>query len=71
MNITIDVDKLRSDLIEYYGTAKGEIREATGDLIKVETASDRELVDIAMSNGINLYNYQVKERIRNDFRHRW
>ena len=30
------------------------------DLIKVEQASDNEIVNIALKNGFNLYDYEIK-----------
>lgn len=64
MNIIIDVDKLRSDLIDYFGSASMFNSIAMADLIKVESASDDEVVNIALSNGFNLYDYEIRGRSR-------
>ena len=49
MEITIDVDALREDLVTYYGTAREYNPAAVMDLINVEHASDEEIVKIAMA----------------------
>ena len=64
MEINIDVDELREDLKTYYGTAMQYYPQAMMDLIKVEQASDSEIVQIAQDNGINLYDYEIKGRGR-------
>lgn len=73
MNITIDIDRLRNDLINYFGTAKETNQAAIFDLINIETASDEKVVEIALENNFNLYNYEIKERVRekNDFKCKW
>ncbi len=54
----VDYEKLREDLINYFGTAMTSgIPMATADLIEVEKATDEELIRIARRNGINLNNY--------------
>ena len=54
----IDFERLRKDLINYYGTAMSSgIAMATADLIEVERASNEELIIIARRSGINLSNY--------------
>ena len=64
MNITIDIDSLREDLKTYYGTSLPYNPNAMIDLIKVENASDNEIVNIAIKNGFNLYDYEIKEKRR-------
>ena len=73
MNITIDIDRLRNDLLNYFGTAKELYDVTTIDLINIETASDEKVVEIALENNFNLYNYEIKGRIRekNDFKRKW
>ena len=61
MEITIDVDELREDLKTFYGTAMQYNPQAVMDLIRVEQASDYEIVNIAKDTGINLYDYEVKD----------
>ena len=57
MDIIIDIDKLRKDLIDYYGTATSFNKTAYLDVIKIEKTSDQELINIAIKNNINLNNY--------------
>ena len=61
MNIDIDevdVERLRQDLIDYFGCAMFTISPvAMVDLTKVETASDEELIRIALANKFDLSNY--------------
>ena len=64
MNLTIDINALRSDLINYFGTAMQYNQVAMMDLIKVENASDNEIVNIAIRNGFNLYDYEIKGKRR-------
>ena len=56
----IDVDKLRDDMEDYYGTAMmNGFPMAMVELSDVETASDRELVDMAVKEGFDLRKYEV------------
>lgn len=57
--MTIDIEALRRDLINYFGTAMSFNPMAVMDLTKVEKASPEELVDIAQDNGFNLEDYQI------------
>ena len=60
MEYMIDVDRLRSDLMDYYGTAlAGGFPMAALDLAKIERASDSEIVRIAEKNGFDLRRYAV------------
>lgn len=54
----IDFDKLRRDLMNYYGTATSVFPMAYMDVINVENASDEELIRIALRNGFNLEDYE-------------
>ncbi len=54
----INVEKLRNDLIDYFGTALFTGNSmAIVDLSKIEQANDYELIEIAIQNGFNLNNY--------------
>lgn len=64
MEITIDIDELRNDLINFFGSAMQYNQVAMMDLIKVEQASDNEIVNIALKNGFNLYDYEIKGKRR-------
>lgn len=62
MNIDdLDIEKLRNDLIDYYGTAMfSGFGVALMDLSKVEKSNDYELIKIAMDNGFDLNKYIKK-----------
>jgi len=64
MEINIDIDSLREDLKNYYGTAMQYNPAAMMDLIKAEQGSDEEIVKIARDNHFNLHDYEVKGRSR-------
>ena len=54
----IDTQRLRKDLIDYYGTAMtGGFPMAVMDLSRVERASDRELIELARKKGVDLGKY--------------
>lgn len=55
--MTIDIDKLRRDLIDYYGTAMAKYPAAIIDLSMIESAPPEKLVEIARKNGFNLLKY--------------
>ena len=58
----IDIDTLREDLINYYGSAMQFYPAAMIDLAKIEKANDNEIVNIAINNGINIYDYEIKNK---------
>ena len=61
--MNIDIDKLRSDLINYFGTAMmNGFGMAVMDLSRVERASAEELVRIALECGFDLNDYVVLSR---------
>ena len=62
--MVIDVESLREDLINYFGTAMQYSGAAMMDLMRVENASDDEVVNIAIKNGFNIYDYEIKSRGR-------
>lgn len=57
MNEFIDIEKLREYLINYYGTATNVFPAAVLDVIKIENASEEELIKIALKNNIDLNNF--------------
>ena len=63
MEITIDIDELRNDLINYFGSAM-QYNQVAMIEFKVEQASDNEIVNIAIKNGFNLYDYEIKGKRR-------
>ena len=56
----IDYERLRNDLIDYFGTAMTFNLMAMSDLIRVERASNDELVEIALKNNFDLNKYKNK-----------
>ena len=64
MDRLIDVDSLRQDLIDYFGTAAMGNPLAYVDLVAVSKAGDQQLVETAIKNGFNLADYEVKGRSR-------
>lgn len=61
--MNIDIEKLRRDLIDYFGTAMASgFGMAVMDLTKVERASDEELINIALDCGFDLNDYVVLSR---------
>ncbi len=58
----IDVDKLRKDLMDYFGTAMSMFPQAVIDLTQIEMATPQQLVDIAISNNFNLSDYEIKSK---------
>ena len=58
MDYEIDTDRLRRDLMDYYGTAMcSGFPMAVTDLSRVECADDEQLVEIAQRNGVDLSKY--------------
>lgn len=53
----IDYERLRSDLIDYFGTAMVLYPMAVIELTEVENASNSRLEQIAIQNGFNLNDY--------------
>ena len=56
----IDYEKLRKDLVDYFGTAFTLNPMTMVDLLRVQNASDEELVDIALKNNFDLNRYKNK-----------
>ena len=58
--MNIDFERLRQDLIDYFGTAMTiGFGTAIIDISKVENASNEELINIAKQNGFNINNYVI------------
>lgn len=58
----IDFERLREDLIDYFGTAMMQFPMAMMDLSKVENASCEELIMIARKCKFDLSKYMDDER---------
>ena len=55
--MTIDIEKLRRALIDYFGTAMIRFPMAIAELSEVKSASPERLVEIAEKNGFDLSEY--------------
>ncbi len=55
--MTIDVERLRRDLIDYFGTAMSMFPVAMMELSQVQNASPEKLIEIARKNGFDLRDY--------------
>lgn len=55
----VNFDKLREDLIDYFGSAMGMFSVAMMDVSNVERASEQELIKCAKQNGFDLRQYQL------------
>lgn len=62
--MNIDYEKLRRDLIDYFGSAIGLFPVAVMDVVRVENASNSELLEIANQNGFNLSEYELEKTFR-------
>lgn len=60
MEVTIDIERLRSDLMDYFGSAMMIFPLAVMDLTEVEKASPEELLILARRNGFDLNDYVIK-----------
>ena len=58
----IDYEKLRNDLIDYFGTAMMYNPMAIEELNVVERVSDDMLIQVAIQNGFDLTNYQKQRK---------
>jgi len=58
--MNIDIEKLREDLIDYYGTAMFNASPlAIIELTKIEKATDKEIIQIAIDNKFDLNEYVI------------
>ena len=58
----IDYESLRRDLIDYFGTATNLYPLAILEVIKIETATNNELINIATNNGFNIEDYKIIQK---------
>ena len=61
----IDIEKLRKDLIDYFGSAMKIYPMAIVELGKIKKASLEEIIKIAKKNHFNLDDYKVKRYLKN------
>ena len=64
----IDYESLRKDLIDYYGTASIYFTMAVMDVIKVEQATNEELLELANKEGFDISNYREIKKIYYKYR---
>ena len=57
----IDIEKLREDLINYFGTAMGLFPVAIMNLSEVQICSADRLIEIAINNNFDLDKYIIKK----------
>ena len=55
--MNIDIERLRRDLIDYFGTAMSVFPVAMMELSQAEKASPEKLIEIAKKNGFDLRDY--------------
>lgn len=61
MEVVIDIERLRNDLIDYFGTAMySGFGMAVVDVVKVQRASDEEVISIAQQCNFDLNKYVIK-----------
>lgn len=59
-NNEIDIERLRRDLIDYFGTAMfNGSPQAIIELSRIEHASPNELISIAINNGFDINDYVI------------
>ena len=56
----VDINRLREDLINYFGTAIFYNPIAIMELEEVKKASESKLIEIAIKNGFDLDNYKIR-----------
>lgn len=61
MGYIIDIDQLRKDMMDDYGTAMfNDFPMAVMELSEIERASDEELLEIAQNRGVDLEEYVLE-----------
>lgn len=60
----IDGDKLKRELMDYYGSATPFYPAAFLNVSRVENATPEELLDIANSNNVDLSSYEIKSKVK-------
>ena len=56
----IDIQSLKKDLLDYFGTASSYNPVAIMNIIEVEQASPLKLIEIAQNNNFDLNKYCIK-----------
>ncbi len=61
MEVLLDFERLRNDLMDYYGTAMSSgFGMAVMDLVKIQKASYEELIEYAQDCNIDIEKYIIK-----------
>ncbi len=58
----LDIDRLREDLINYFGTALNYQEYAMVDLVQIDALDEQELITLAIQNGFDIDKYRNKVR---------
>lgn len=65
MILEIDIDRLRKDLLDYFGTAMFTSSPlAIMNLTTIKNASDEEIIKIALDNNVDLNRYINNSKTR-------
>ena len=62
MDFEYDFERLRQDLLDFFGTSMMFNPMAVLNVIDVEKADNDKLLHLAQSNGFNLEEYRVKRK---------
>ena len=60
--MNLDIESLRYDLFNYYGAFTSIYEPAFILLDKIKTASDEEIIKLALENNFDLDKYKVEEK---------
>lgn len=61
MEVLLDFERIRNDLMDYYGTAMSSgFGMAVMDLVKIQKASYEELIEYAQDCNIDIEKYVIK-----------
>ena len=63
MEVEIDIQRLRDDLKNYFGSATPIYGVAIMDVIAIDNASDYEVINIATRNGFDLNDYVITMKL--------
>ena len=66
--MNVDIERLRQDLIDYFGSVTPIYSMVIMDVINMENADIYKLIEIAKNNGFDLNNYIIDPYTRNLFK---
>lgn len=64
--VDYDFNKLRKDLVSYFGTASNFFPSAQQDIVNVNNGTPEEVLEIAKYNRIDLEKYKIFDEIDYD-----